>query len=168
MSDRAFDRAMSWILAAEGNYSNDPKDPGGETRWGISKRAFPGEDIANLTRDRAEQLYREHYWKTCRCDELPEPIALAVFDAAVNQGPGVGIRLLQKALGLTADGAIGPATIDAARTRPIQGTLTDFICRRFDRYFDLEGASVFLRGWTRRLFRLQAECLLLAALKEAS
>lgn len=86
MSD--FDRALDFTLKAEGMYVNDPRDPGGETNFGISKRAYPQLDIKNLTREQAADIYRRDYWQRAGCDSLPWPLSACVFDAAVNCGVG--------------------------------------------------------------------------------
>ena len=79
--------ALKFTLKWEGSqYTNDPNDPGGETKWGISKAAYPDEDIENLTRERALQIYQNDYWKPLGCDDLPYPYNVAVFDTAVNCG----------------------------------------------------------------------------------
>ena len=100
----SFARAVAFVLAQEGGYSNDPNDPGGETRYGISKRRYPAEDIRNLTVERARELYRRDYWDKNRCGELPAHMALCVFDAAVNGGAPV--RWLQMAVGASIDFAL--------------------------------------------------------------
>lgn len=81
-----FDSAFGIIVGVEGGYVNDPKDPGGETRFGISKRRYPNEDIKNLTLDRAKFLYKRDYWNSNGCDPMPWEQALLVFDSAVNGG----------------------------------------------------------------------------------
>ncbi len=82
-----FDAALEFVLKWEGGYVNDPDDPGGETRYGISKRAYPHLDIANLNRSAARAIYLRDYWQVSGCDDLPAAAAVAVFDFAVNAGP---------------------------------------------------------------------------------
>lgn len=81
----SFPGAVSFVLSREGGYSLDPLDPGGETKFGISKHAHPDEDIKGLTEDRARQIYCEEYWVPI-ADALPFPADVVAFDAAVNQG----------------------------------------------------------------------------------
>ena len=81
-----FDAAFGIVVGVEGGYVNDPQDPGGETKYGISKRRYPSEDIANLTLERAKFLYQRDYWNPHHCDALPWGEALLVFDTAVNGG----------------------------------------------------------------------------------
>lgn len=82
----AFDTAFAIVVGIEGGYVNDPKDPGGETKYGISKRRYPNEDIKNLTIERAKFLYQRDYWNSHHCDSLPWAEALLVFDTSVNGG----------------------------------------------------------------------------------
>ena len=82
----AFDRAFGIVVDVEGGYSFDPSDPGGETKYGISKRAYPNEDIKNLTLERAKFLYQRDYWNPHDLDSLEWGKALLVFDCAVNGG----------------------------------------------------------------------------------
>jgi lysozyme family protein len=82
----SFDKAVGFVLSHEGGYSNDPKDPGGETNHGISKRAYPKLDIKNLTREDAIEIYRREYWDKINGDELPSGLDLICFDTAVNAG----------------------------------------------------------------------------------
>lgn len=77
-----------WGNDPNGGYTNDPRDPGGETKWGISKRAHPNVDIKNLTLEQATEIYRKEYWTTAGCDSILFPDCVAVFDTAVNCGQG--------------------------------------------------------------------------------
>lgn len=147
-----FPRAVSIVLEAEGLLSDDPRDAGGLTKYGISQRAYPDLDIRALTRDDAVGLYRRDYWDKCRCGGLPWWAALITFDCAVNQGPGVAARLLQRAVGAPEDGLIGPKTIVAvAKMDPRVGS-AQFLSHRAIRYTQAEGFDRFGRGWMVRLF----------------
>lgn len=81
-----FKTAMAFVRKWEGGYVNDPDDPGGETKYGISKRAYPKEDIKNLTRERAEFLYKRDYWDVLNLDNFPQDKAIVLFNVAVNMG----------------------------------------------------------------------------------
>ena len=83
-----FRKSLAFTLPHEGGYVNNPKDPGGETKWGISKRAYPNLDIANLAHIDAANIYAKDYWDACGCDALPFPFCSAVFDSAVLCGVG--------------------------------------------------------------------------------
>lgn len=114
MIDR-FDDAFRMVVGHEGGYVNDRNDPGGETKYGISKRSYPREDIKGMTLDRARAIYRRDFWDKARCGDLGWPLAFALFDAAVNSGVSTGVKFLQRAVGVTDDGRFGPMTLAAAR-----------------------------------------------------
>lgn len=165
------DYARQWIIGApndpndgaEGGLVNDPNDPGGLTKFGISRKAYPNVDIEHLTEDDAAALYARDYWTVADCDQLPAPVALAVFDAAVNQGPDTAKRLLQLAVGARADGVIGPATLGAVFAAAPAAVVERFLERRWDRYRSSQHAGSSLRGWTFRLLRLAAACAVVHA-----
>ena len=94
----SFDKAFQITVGVEGGYVNDPADPGGETRYGISKRAHPDVDIKSLTLDQAKDIYRRDYWQPASCDRMPERIGHLVFDCAVHHGVKTAIKLLQRAI----------------------------------------------------------------------
>ncbi len=151
-----FDQAVEFVLREriEGGYVNDPRDPGGETKYGISKRAYPKEDIKGLTRDRAIEIYKRDYWDAQRCDKLPPKLAIALFDCAVNQGGSIAPQLLQRGLGVAADGIIGPVTQRAAHEAEQDDALIQFIGWRLRRYAFTANASVYMRGWANRMLEL--------------
>jgi lysozyme family protein len=112
-----FNHALAFALwwetggRTDGAMTNDPDDPGGLTKWGISQRAFPRVHIPSLTRTQAAELYRLNYWDLVEGDELPRVVAFVVFDYAVNSGVARASRALQRAVGAKIDGDIGPQTI---------------------------------------------------------
>ena len=113
-----FDEIIEVVLHHEGGYVNDPKDPGGETNFGIAKRSHPDVDIKNLTKDGAKEIYKEHYWDKNKVESLPEQLRHIYFDMCVNQGKGRAVKILQKAANakgknLKVDGGLGPATLNA-------------------------------------------------------
>jgi lysozyme family protein len=142
---------MQTILDMEGGYVNDPRDPGGETRFGISKRAHPNEDIKTLTKERATELYLRDYWVPVSADKLRAGIDLMAFDCAVNQGVKTAIKLLQQASGVTIDGSIGPRTL-AGQAMP--GVLAKYAALRAMRYTNTDEWNVYGTGWINRLFRV--------------
>lgn len=155
MSD--FARCIEFVLAEEGGTVNDPHDPGGLTKYGISQRSYPDVDILRLTLDDATAIYRRDYWDKIRGDELPAGIDLLVFDSAVNQGVAVASRLLQASLNVHVDGAIGPMSIKAACETGPDKLAIDFCARRAFRYATSRNIELFGRGWFLRLFRAYAE-----------
>lgn len=154
-----WDEAIDFTLRMEGGAKaeNDPNDPGGLTKFGISQRAFPNLDIANLTLDEAKKIYRHNYWEACRCDELPRALAIAVFDTAVNQGVGKAKRLLQIALNVDVDGIIGDKTISAA-FHASPSAVTKLLAHRLAEYtrivVDNNSLLVFSVNWSFRVLRL--------------
>jgi lysozyme family protein len=113
------DVAIPWILDVEGVKNTDQ---GGDTCYGISRNAHPNEPWPP-TKERAIQIYKTEYWDHCQCDRLPAPLALALFDGAVNQTPGWATVQIQKLLGVDGDGLVGPTTVEAARKCKLFGTL---------------------------------------------
>lgn len=151
-----WDKAIAFVLAYEGGYVNNSSDPGGETNFGISKRAYPNLDIKNLTIDQAKQLYHDDYWNAISGDELPGDLAMAVFDCAVNQGVGMAIRLLQISLGVTVDGKIGPQTVKAA-FEAYDGASTTvwiFLLERAKAYMQIKDVVIWGANWGERLVQL--------------
>ena len=151
----SFDRAVEMVLAHEGGYVNDPRDPGGETRFGISKRAYPDVDILRLTEDEAKAIYRRDYWDKIRPDEIPEPIAICLFDAAVNMGRDKAVRLLQRACGVAQDGVMGGNTIAAANR--LVDPVVRFSAERVIAYTGIRGFDTFGKGWLRRTVAVALE-----------
>ena len=115
-----FDDIIEKVLEHEGGYVNDPTDAGGETKYGISKRAYPDEDIKELTIERAKELYKRDYWDRYRTADLPDRLRHIYVDMCINMGGGRAIKILQEACNsknankIDVDGGIGPATIKAA------------------------------------------------------
>lgn len=145
-----FDLAFERLLGHEGGYVNDSRDPGGETNWGISKRAYPDVDIKALTQDDAKAIYRRDYWAPVRADELPDSVRFDVFDAAVNHGVMQSAKWLQRAAGANPDGVIGAQTV--AATRAAGGQLAaHFNGYRLQFYADSGNWAVFGKGWARRV-----------------
>jgi lysozyme family protein len=154
MSD--FDKSFGQIIGIEGGYVNDPTDPGGETKFGISRHAYPAEDIRNLTLERAKSLYRRDYWDAIRGDLLPYPLNLFVFDAAVNQGVDPAIRLLQRTLNVAVDGVPGNQTVKAAQALRNE-SIALYLADRALRYVNTKNFEIYGRGWLKRLFLLSLE-----------
>ena len=120
MSRERFERLIGMILQHEGGYVYDPVDPGGETKYGISKRTYPYVDIKNLTVNQAKDIYYRDWWLRLRCNEIQDDrIAQKLLDTCINVGAMTGVRILQRALcdvgqPVSIDGLIGPQTIGAA------------------------------------------------------
>lgn len=146
-----FDQAFAKLILHEGGYVDDRRDSGGQTKYGISKAAYPNEDIANLTVDRAKAIYLADYWGPAGCDALPDAAKMQVFDAAVNHGVKTAIRLLQKAVGAIADGAFGPNTLKAVQAVDPIRLVARFNAQRLALYAGLSSWPAFGRGWALRV-----------------
>lgn len=146
-----FDEAFQRLIGHEGGEVNDPNDPGGHTKFGISKRAYPDVNISSLTLESAKAIYRRDYWQRAQADQIDGAIAFQVFDAAVNHGIGTAIRFLQRAVGVADDGQVGPRTIAAIRAMPVSDVLMHFNAERLDFYTKLSTWPSFGKGWARRI-----------------
>lgn len=147
-----FENALKIVLNWEGGYVNDPHDPGGETKFGISKKSYPSVDIKSLTLESASEIYKKDYWLKCRCDDLPIPVAVLVFDTAVNMGVNTAIILLQTAAEVVSDGVLGKQTISAVNGLDPAKIARNFMSLRTQRYTKLTGWDRYGLGWTRRCF----------------
>lgn len=117
---KTFDEIIEKVLEHEGGYIDDSTDRGGETKYGISKRAYPDEDIKGLTVERAKELYKRDYWDRFRVSELPSRIRHIYVDMCINMGGRRATKILQEACNsknsykIDVDGGIGKNTIKAS------------------------------------------------------
>lgn len=158
-----FDRAILKVLEEEGGYVNHPDDPGGITNLGVTKKTYEsyiGRPVSvrvmkSLTPDMVKPIYRKKYWDACKCDQLPSGVDIAVFDLAVNSGPGRAAKMLQSVLGLKEDGVIGPITLAAAH-KADKKELVNKLCDARQSYLEsLSTFKVFGKGWTSRVKRVR-------------
>lgn len=158
-----FDRALKIILRHEGGYSDHPSDPGGATMYGITKRVaeengYHG-DMRQIPMAVVEMIYRRRYWNKIMADEMPWPVALVTFDAAVNSGPSRAAKWLQQALSVTADGVIGQQTLRALEEAAPED-VARWVCGTRLAYLKaLKTWPVFGRGWERRVRETLAAAL---------
>ena len=113
-----FNEIIEQVLEHEGGYVNDPKDLGGETNFGITKRFYPNLDIKKLTREQAKEIYKKDYWDKNKCDSIPSRLRHIFFDMCVNMGRGNAVKILQRAAvskghNIDIDGGLGPKTISS-------------------------------------------------------
>ena len=153
----SFDRAFDFVVGHEGGYVFDPQDRGGETKFGISKLQYPTMDIPNLTIEDAKEIYLNDYWRRCQCDVMEYPLAVMVFDCAVNQGQPTAVRLLQDAVGVHVDGIIGPHTLEAVKAAPPHSTTREMALERIMLYTQAAMFHRFGRGWTVRVLDVLIE-----------
>lgn len=151
--DKNFSKAVLVILENEGGYSNDPNDPGGETKYGISKRAYPTEDIKNLTVEKAKMIYRRDYWDAMKCGDMPYSVALQVFDFGVNAGTDISAKTLQKLVGVAQDGKIGKITLGAVKAQN-EAVLSQKIgVARILYYSNLAKWGIYANSWVTRTLK---------------
>lgn len=146
-----FDNAFAKLVGHEGGYSNNPADPGGETKFGVSKRQYPMEDIPSMTIDRAKLLYRRDYWGPAGCDAVPDPIKFDLFDMAVHAGVKTAIRTLQRAVFADVDGILGPRTLAGVNIMGSDCLIRRFNGLRLQAMTDLPTWREFGRGWAKRI-----------------
>lgn len=148
--------AVNLTLEKEGILSDNKDDAGGLTKYGISQAAYPGLDIANLSKEDAIKIYKRDYWDKAQCLELPYPLDVMVFDTAVNHGVIKAVKILQESLGLKADGIVGQQTRAAARTAK-NSIYTVFMINRLYAYTSAKSWPTFKEGWKNRLTKLAVE-----------
>lgn len=146
-----FDQAFERLIGHEGKYVNDPKDPGGETNWGISKRAYPNVNIKTLTRNGAKDIYLRDFWNRIHADEMYDGVAFQAFDFAVNSGIETAVRYLQRAVGVADDGWWGPVTEEAVEAMSETDILLRLNALRLDYMTRLKNWPDAGKGWARRI-----------------
>lgn len=157
MTNAVWEASWEMILLNEGGYVNDCHDTGGETCYGISKKAYPNVDIKNLTKEQAKKIYWEDYWKRCKCGFMPDCLSIMVFDYAVNSGCKKAITSLQEALGVKADGIIGNQTIGACNRVPLKPVIETYTNKRLAYLIKLKNFKYYGKGWTDRVFRVKKQ-----------
>ena len=158
-----FPASLTLVLQSEGGFVNHPSDPGGMTNLGVTKKVWEAwvkhpvdeAEMHSLTPELVAPLYKARYWDACQCSDLQRGVDYAVFDAAVNMGPGRAAKLLQTALGVTADGSIGRATIAAATAADPVELLEAFSLGKEAFYQSLPTFGVFGKGWLNRVAHVQ-------------
>tara|TARA_R110000803_G_scaffold43080_1_gene92216 strand:+ start:69 stop:599 length:531 start_codon:yes stop_codon:yes gene_type:complete len=167
----SFESVVSMVLEHEGGYVNHPTDPGGETKYGISKRAYPELDIAGLTEEDAADIYKKDYWDRIKGDDLPVGLACVVMDYAVNSGISRASKALQSACGMgNPDGVIGPHTLSIVwnivkndqneiLNSEVEKLLICVIETRQEFIRSLSIYETFGKGWERRIAETRVKAL---------
>jgi lysozyme family protein len=169
MAANNYSYCLNAILHHEGGYVNHPKDPGGETNLGVTKRVYEEwggtKDMKDLTVEDVGPIYEKNYWHRIKGDDLPSGLDLCVFDMAVNAGPSRAAKFLQQIIGTTADGGIGPNTLRAVGNYVeevgLQTTIEEYQSGRQSYYEQLSTFETFGRGWTRRVDETTAKAIAL-------
>ena len=155
--------ALALVLQSEGGFSNHRNDPGGMTNLGVTRNVWrewvkhevDEAEMRSLTPELVAPLYKARYWDACQCSDLIRGVDYAVFDAAVNMGSSRAAKLLQAALGVTADGSIGRATIAAATAADPVELLEAFSLGKEEFYKSLPTFATFGKGWLNRVAHVQ-------------
>ncbi len=150
--DGAFQAAFRELVGEEGVYVFSPADPGGETKYGISKRSYPQLNIADLTLDMAKAIYYRDFWLPLG-DQACLAVRLEVFDFAVNSGIQTAIRKLQSAIGVADDGHFGPVSRAKLASMPSGNVVLRYLSERLAFMASLSTWPHFGRGWARRIAR---------------
>jgi len=158
MSAANFSKCLDMLLHHEGGFVNHPDDPGGMTNLGVTKAVYEKyikrnateAEMRALTKIDVSPIYRSNYWDRGHCDDLPSGVDWSVFDWGVNSGMGRAAKALQRVVGVTADGAIGPMTIKATHDIKPQDVIVKMHSTRQNFYESLSTFKTFGKGWTRR------------------
>lgn len=151
-----FEQAFEFVLSHEGGYSDDPKDHGGQTKFGISKAQYPHIDIPSLTLDQAKSLYLVDYWVPYHIGDITnQRVANVVFDLLINMGPYRDIQIVQRACNaygydIDIDGKIGPQTLKAINNCDPE-LLVSQICNEAEAFYRSLNQPRFLKGWLERI-----------------
>lgn len=167
-------KCFEMVLVHEGGYVNDPRDPGGRTNLGVTQRAWEAylnrsvteAEMRALTPEIVKPFYKLNYWDKIKGDQLPSGVDYAAYDLAVNSGVGRSAKYLQEIAGVTADGAIGPKSLEAIKTCNSK-ELVDSLCdMRLDFLKRLPTFATFGKGWSRRVAEVKEKALSMAGEEE--
>ena len=158
MSIENFKTCLNMLLEHEGGFVNHPSDPGGMTNLGVTKAVYDKfinresteEEMRALTPIEVAPIYKKNYWDRGRCDDLPSGVDWSVFDWGVNSGVGRSAKALQRIVGVTADGGIGPMTLKAVANFEHKDIIVKMHSTRQQFYESLSTFKTFGKGWTRR------------------
>lgn len=162
-----FQAALAHVLISEGGFVHHKLDPGGMTNLGCTKKVWEeycGHEVDEkamraLTPADVAPLYKRKYWDKIQGDELPDGVDYAVFDCAINSGPGRAAKFLQSCIGVEPDGGIGPKTLAAVKAIVPSDLVQDYSKRRLSFMMDLPTWGTFGKGWTRRVNEVEQVAL---------
>lgn len=146
-----FEKSYERVMPHEGGYVNDPRDPGGETNWGISKRSYPHLNIRELTREDAKAIYFEDFWRSIKPERYADGVQFQMLDFAINSGIGTAIRHLQKAVGVSDDGQWGPHSQGALARMSESDVIMLLIAERIEFMTYRKNWDAAGKGWMRRM-----------------
>jgi lysozyme family protein len=153
-----FDKCLEMLLKHEGGFVNHPRDPGGMTNLGVTKKVYEKwmgreateQEMRDLTPEMVAPIYKGNYWDKVRGDDLPSGVDWCAFDWAVNSGSGRPAKAIQSVVGAVQDGAIGPKTIAAVEAHSAAEIIESVFAIRQRFYESLKTFDAFGKGWTRR------------------
>ena len=166
-TDARFAACLPFILRAEGGNDDDPQDHGGRTSRGVIQREYdlyrdeqgePRRDVWTASDAEIADIYEHKYWLPL-CPTMPPGVDLIYFDMAVNSGPGRAAKILQKALGVTPDGAIGPITVAALKAANPSDLIAAYSDQREAFYRALAQFPRYGRGWLSRTASIEQAAL---------
>lgn len=168
MSTDNFNTVMLHIFEVEGGYVDHPRDPGGATNMGITigtlsrwrGRQVTKEEVQDLTKEEAKQIYLSYYWDEVDCDEWDSGLDLVMMDACVNSGPSQAVEWLQRAVEVSDDGVLGPITKAAVRaSQSLLDLIRDCVRERRESVRSFRNYDTFGRGWENRINMVEHRAL---------
>lgn len=159
----SFDEAFRRLIGHEGGYSSDKRDPGNwtggkvgvgilkGTKFGLAANTYPTLDIKNISLAQAKVIYKKDWWDKLGGHGLHSAITFQLWDFAINAGKKRAVTELQQAVGVTADGVIGPKTIEAVNAQDLNDVLLSLTAERLKFYTSLESFKTYGKGWTNRV-----------------
>ena len=160
-----WDACFAMVLKHEGGFVNHPKDPGGMTNLGVTRTNWElyldhdvtEADMRALTPEMVKPFYKKNYWDRIRGDELPSGVDYAAYDLAVNSGTGRAAKYLQQIAGVTADGVIGPRSMEAIKKCDTEDVVDEICNMRMTFLKNLGTFETFGKGWTIRVNDVKAK-----------
>ena len=158
-----FESAFHRVFTNEGGFQKDPADRGnwttgkigeGElkgTKYGLAAMTYPTLDIEGLTLEQAKAIYERDWWDKLEMTKFRSAMQYQMFDAAINHGMRNATRILQYAVGVKADGLIGPKTREAACSKDLNDLLMCFLAERLVFMTDIRTWDRYGKGWARRI-----------------
>jgi lysozyme family protein len=166
-----FEQSFNLVIKSEGGFTNDQRDTGnhlpdgrqGSTMLGCTQanwEAYVGhqvtqDDMKKLTKEDVKPLYKKNYWDAVHGDDLPTGLDYAAFDFAINAGPAASRKMIQRALGVEADGAFGPITMAMIQKADAKDLMHKFSEAKTNFYKSLSNFNVYGTGWLRRVADVQ-------------
>lgn len=158
-----FDEAFKRLIGHEGGYSTDRRDPGNwtggrvgvgtlkGTKFGLAANTYPNLDIKNLTLAQAKEIYKKDWWDKLGADGMHSAIVFQLWDFAINAGKSRAIKELQQAVGVPADGIIGPQTLAAVNAHDLNDVILSLTAERLKFYTSLSTFKTYGKGWINRV-----------------